>query len=87
MKAQNIAFDTPDIQAPAGQAFVIAFDNQDSGIPHNIDIQDATGASVFKGEIVTGPIQATYQVPALAAGTYPFICDVHPNMKGTLTVK
>jgi len=26
-------------------------------------------------------------VPALKAGTYPFICDVHPvEMTGTLTV-
>ena len=28
--------------------------------------------------------QVTYQVPALAAGTYTFICDVHPDMKGTI---
>jgi len=26
-------------------------------------------------------------VPALDAGTYKFVCDVHPNMTGTLTVK
>jgi plastocyanin len=29
----------------------------------------------------------TYDVPALPAGTYTFICIVHPNMTGTLTVK
>jgi plastocyanin len=28
-----------------------------------------------------------YQVPALPAGTYGFVCSVHPNMTGTLTVK
>jgi plastocyanin len=28
---------------------------------------------------------ATYDVPALAAGTYGFVCSVHPNMTGTLT--
>ncbi len=28
----------------------------------------------------------TYSVPALAAGSYVFICDIHPDMKGTLTV-
>jgi plastocyanin len=27
-----------------------------------------------------------YQVPALPAGSYPFVCDVHPSMTGTLTV-
>jgi plastocyanin len=29
----------------------------------------------------------TYQVPALAAGTYGFICEVHPDMKGTITAQ
>ena len=27
-----------------------------------------------------------YKVPALPAGTYQFVCTVHPNMVGTLTV-
>jgi plastocyanin len=29
----------------------------------------------------------TYDVPALPAGTYSFVCSVHPNMVGTLTVR
>ncbi len=85
--ALNIAFDTAQLQAPAGQPIAIDFDNQDSGIPHNIQIKDASGASVFKGDIVTGPTKTTYQVPALKAGTYQFVCDVHPTMTGTLTVQ
>jgi plastocyanin/mono/diheme cytochrome c family protein len=87
VKAANIAFDPTTIEAPAGAPFTIAFDNEDSGIPHNIDISDASGASVFKGEIISGVATKDYAVPALAAGTYKFICDVHPNMTGTLTVK
>lgn len=85
--AQNIAYDKTDLTAPAGQAFAIAFSNQDSGIPHNVAIKDGSGKEVFKGDIVTGPTQTTYQVPALAAGTYTFYCSVHPNMTGTLTIK
>jgi plastocyanin len=86
--ALGVAFVNGQLEAPAGQPFTIDFDNQDAGIPHNIQIKDANGASVFKGDIVTGPIQTSYQVGALAAGTYPFICDVHPtSMTGTLTVK
>jgi len=84
--AQNIAFDTDHLDAPAGQAFVLEFANNDPGIPHNVEIKDATGASVFKGQIITGPAKASYQVPALPAGSYMFLCDVHPNMTGTLTV-
>ena len=41
---------------------------------------------MFKGEIVSNKA-VTYQVPALAAGAYTFICEVHPDMKGTLTAE
>jgi mono/diheme cytochrome c family protein/plastocyanin len=85
--AQGIAFTTQNVEAQAGKAFTILFDNQDNGIPHNVDIQDGSGNSVFKGDIVTGVVQKSYDVPALQAGTYKFVCDVHPNMTGTLTVK
>jgi plastocyanin len=84
ISAQNLAFDTNHLEAPAGQAFVLEFDNSDPGIPHNVEIKDTNGASVFKGQIITGPAKASYQVPALAAGSYTFVCDVHPNMTGTL---
>jgi plastocyanin len=86
ISAQNIQFDTDHLQAPVGQAFVLDFDNNDPGVPHNVEIKDSSGASVFKGQIITGPAEAMYQVPALAAGSYMFVCDVHPTMTGTLTV-
>jgi plastocyanin len=87
ISAQNIQFDTDHLEATAGQAFVLMFDNNDPGVPHNVEIKDPSGASRFKGQIITGPAKAAYQVPALTAGTYTFVCDVHPNMTGTLTVK
>ncbi len=86
VSAQNIAFEQSQISAPAGAAFTIHFDNKDAGTLHNVAIKDASGAEVFKGEIITGPAQADYQVPALTAGTYTFVCSVHPSMTGTLTV-
>ena len=42
---------------------------------------------MFKGDIFNGPDKRTYNVPALEAGAYAFVCSVHPNMTGTLTVK
>jgi plastocyanin len=83
--AKDIKFTTPAVSAKAGAPFTIAFDNQD-GAPHNIVISDPSGSQVFKGEIVSGK-QIDYQVPALAAGSYSFLCEVHPDMKGTLTVQ
>ena len=83
--ASGIAFTTPNVTAPAGTAFTIHFDNQDAGVPHNVQVKDASGASVFKGEIFNGVAAKDYQVNALQAGTYSFVCDVHPNMTGTLT--
>ena len=84
--AAGIKFDVKELSAPADVAFQIEFDNQDAGIPHNIEIKDAGGKTVFKGEIFNGAAVKTYDVPALGAGSYTFICTVHPNMTGTLKV-
>jgi plastocyanin len=87
LSAQGIQYSTKQLQAPAGKAFTITFQNNDSGISHNVDILDANNTSIFKGAVFPGVASQTYQVPALKAGTYGFICDVHPNiMTGTLTV-
>jgi plastocyanin len=84
--ALGIAFVNKELSAPADAAFQIEFDNQDAGIPHNIEIKGPDGASVFKGETFNGAAVKVYDVPALAAGDYAFICTVHPNMVGTLKV-
>ncbi|HEX8938724.1 MAG TPA: cytochrome c oxidase subunit II [Candidatus Limnocylindrales bacterium] len=87
LSASNIAFGSASLTAPANTAFSLTFDNQDQGIPHNVDIKDASGTSVFRGDVVTGPARTSYSVPALKPGSYTFVCDVHPNMSGTLTVQ
>ena len=86
--ALNTAFDTAELEAAGDQPFRIEFDNQDP-LPHNVAIHEGspTGPAVFTGEIVTGPTQVTYEVPALPAGPYAFICTVHPSMTGTLNVE
>ena len=89
LSASGIAYDKTELAAPANTPFQIDFTNNDAGIPHNVSIHagSATGTEVFKGEIFTGSGARTYDVPALPAGTYTFVCSVHPNMVGTLTVK
>ena len=87
--AQGITFTTPTVTAPAGKPFTIKFQNDDAGVPHNVDIHagSVTGADEFKGDIFPGVDFRIYNVKALAAGTYAFQCDVHPAMIGTLTVQ
>ncbi|MHB8891983.1 MAG: cupredoxin domain-containing protein, partial [Candidatus Limnocylindrales bacterium] len=86
LAAQGITYLETSITVPAGKPFTLAFDNRDT-VPHNVEIKDAGGASLFQGEIFSGPAVKVYDVPALAAGQYPFVCTVHPNMTGTVTAK
>jgi cytochrome c oxidase subunit 2 len=87
--ALNVAFDKTELSAPADTPFQIEFDNQDPSIPHNVAIHEGspTGPEVFRGEVFPGPAKRTYDVPPLPAGAYGFICSVHPNMAGNLTVQ
>jgi plastocyanin len=87
LTALNVAFDKAELQVPADEPFQIVFHNEDASIQHNVAIHEGspTGPEVFKGEIFAGVETRTYDVPALAAGSYGFVCTVHPNMTGTLT--
>jgi plastocyanin len=66
---------------------VIHFFNNEPGVMHNVEVKDAGGQSLARGDIITGVAEALYNVPELAAGEYSFVCSVHPNMTGTLTAE
>jgi len=90
ISAHGIRFEQASVDAPAGEPFQIDFDNKDPGTPHDIVIHsgDANGPVVFKGEAFSGAAVKTYDVPALEAGAYTFVCSIHPGpMAGTLTAK
>ncbi len=89
VRAKDLAFDVSTLNAPADTPFQIVFTNDDAGVPHNVAIHkdSPTGVEVWRGQIITGTAKATYDVPALPAGSYAFVCSVHPNMIGTLTVQ
>jgi plastocyanin len=87
ISADNLVFSTSTLSAPADEPFQIAFDNQE-GAPHNVAIYRDNSATdkVFGSDPFSGPAVVTYDVPALASGTYFFRCDVHPDMFGELVV-
>lgn len=88
LSAENIAFDSHEIDVPAGEPFVIRFTNHDA-VVHNVSVY-AGDETLFEGGEVTGP-DATidYLIPALDPGEYTFQCDFHPipEMTGTLTAR
>ena len=89
LTAVNIAFDQKALSVAANKPFGIDFTNQDAaGTLHNVQIKDSGGAVVSDPPTIDGGQSTTYTYPALAPGTYTFICKVHPipNMTGTLTV-
>jgi plastocyanin len=86
--AKDLKFGQTEITVPADEAFDLVLDNQESA-PHNVAIYTDESAStkISVGEIFSGPAQKTQSVPAMAAGTYFFRCDVHPDMKGTVVAE
>lgn len=87
LTAFNIAFDKTEITGPADAPFTIALVNNDPGTPHNVELKDGAAASVWQGEIFNGVETRVYDVPPLPAGTYTFLCTVHPNMTGSATLR
>jgi plastocyanin len=85
LTAMNIDFEPKELVAPTGRV-AMTFHNRDDAIPHTVAINDASGNVIFQAEIVTGPADLDIVLPDMPPGTYTYICTVHPNMTGTLTV-
>jgi plastocyanin len=85
VRAVNVAFEPTEITLPAGAPLRIVLDNQDGGVPHNVKVLQGD-LELGKSPTVTGPAQTEVRFGPLAAARYQFVCDVHPNMIGTLIV-
>ena len=89
ISAVGIKYEQDTLTAPADTPFQIQFENKDAGVPHNVALHTggSTGAEIFKGPIFNGVETRTYDIAALDAGAYAFVCSVHPTMIGTLNVE
>jgi plastocyanin len=88
--AEELAFSPTEVEVPADTPTTITLDNRDDvGTfgPHNLAVyqDDSYAAQIAATELINGPATGTVDLPALAEGTYPFRCDVHPQMVGTVT--
>jgi plastocyanin len=81
LSATNSIFDKTQLEVVADAPFAIEFENRDA-IPHNVAIQG--GGAGMTGEVFGGPQTKTHVFPSLPAGSYRFVCDLHPEMVGTL---
>ena len=94
LSAEGLQFATDSIELPAGKESEITFDNADD-VTHNVYIYpDAAAAdalgddALFSGEDVDpSGGSVTYSLPAFDKGEYPFLCRIHPSMRGVVTVK
>lgn len=88
--ANNIQFNTDQLELATDGESVLVFENQES-VPHNVAIYEFAGedpdfnAPVFVGEIFPGPDTRVYSFEGPQEGTFYFRCDVHPQMEGTVT--
>jgi Cupredoxin-like domain len=85
--AAELSFSDRRLTAPADEPLTLRFSN-DSSVAHNVSIYRRNGETLFTGEVFTGPRVIEYAIPALAAGSYRFMCDVHPQqMTGSLVAR
>jgi plastocyanin len=82
--AKDVAWDVPCIQAPEGIAFTVVVDNQDVDVNHDFHL--ALDDEVLHTPLEAGPVVQRLEVPALDAGEHSYVCEIHPNMTGTLEI-
>ena len=83
--ARNVEFAPTTVAMEAGVPLRLVLQNEDAGVPHNILVRGG-GTDIGKTEIVTGIDRAELSFGPLPPGDYAFLCEIHPNMTGTITV-
>jgi plastocyanin len=83
----GLAYTSDEVTAEAGEV-TIDFNNPQS-LPHDVAIEDSSGETVAKTDVISD--SSTSTTANLKPGTYTFYCTVpghrEAGMEGTLTVK
>ncbi len=89
LTAASTAFDAACLALPAGEATTVKLINNDSE-PHDLAIYTDSSRSTqlwAADEIADAGETVEYDVPGLDAGTYYFLCTIHPGMNGSVRVE
>ncbi len=78
VEVKNFTFTPPNLTVSVGTKVTWKFDD---AAKHNVVADDKT----FTSEILSNG--QTYTYTFTKAGSYPYICTIHPYMKGTITVQ
>jgi plastocyanin len=86
--AKDRKFDLDTIRLKADSEVALVFINRD-GDMHNLAIRSRSG---FDGDLIfrfdpVGTSTEVLTVGPIPAGTYYFLCEVHPSMRGTVVVQ
>jgi plastocyanin len=86
--ATDNKFDKTALTVPAGKEVTITFENKGSAIHnwHLSGVKDQNGKDITTQLIAGGKTEAlTFVIDK--PGTYEYMCDVHPEMRGKLMVQ
>ena len=83
-KAADLKFVPEAVEAPANKPVRLVFNNV-STQPHNLEFQQ--GITQKTSPSVAAGASETLEFTTPAAGSYKFVCTIHPTMVGILTVK
>ena len=81
IRAEDMAFDPDEVELPADEPVTLVIDNRDEGVNHNIRVEDAPEPNHTSLEQGVSQQALTVTLPS---GEYEFVCDIHPNMTGTI---
>src|SRR2546426_10880532 len=73
---RNVAFNPARVSVRAGQTVLWRW--ADGEVPHNVDFGSATSGD----PTTSGTFRRTFPAP----GSFPYRCDIHDGMKGTVVV-
>jgi plastocyanin len=87
--ANDTTWNVSSLSVPAGKIWHIRISSPSKTVAHNFVVSTGSAPTdrTFRSDFFTGTT-VTYDIPALPAGQYEFICLIHaPGMIGDLIVK